>query len=31
MEPLGKGRIVAAIVTLLVFTLSFLPFPILIT
>lgn len=31
MEPLGKGRIVVAIVTLLVFALSFLPFPILIT
>jgi hypothetical protein len=31
MEPLGTGRIVIAIVTLLVYALSFWPFPISIT
>jgi membrane-associated protease RseP (regulator of RpoE activity) len=31
MEPLGTGRIVVAIVTLLVFAVSFWPFPIMIT
>jgi membrane-associated protease RseP (regulator of RpoE activity) len=31
MEPLGRGRIVVAIITLLVFALSFTPFPITIT
>lgn len=31
MEPLGRGRIVVAIITLVVFVLSFVPFPITIT
>src|SRR5688572_14534087 len=31
MEPLGTGRIVVAIITLIVFALSFVPFPIIIT
>jgi membrane-associated protease RseP (regulator of RpoE activity) len=31
MEPLGRGRIVMALITLIVFALSFLPFPITIT
>lgn len=31
MEPLGTGRIVVAVITLLVFALSFWPFPIMIT
>lgn len=31
MEPLGRGRIVVAIVTLVVFALSFVPFPITLT
>ncbi len=31
MEPLGKGRLVIAVITLLVFVLSFVPFPITIT
>ena len=31
MEPLGRGRIVVAIITLIVFALSFVPFPITIT
>lgn len=31
MEPLGRGRVVVAIVTLIVFALSFVPFPITIT
>jgi hypothetical protein len=31
MEPLGAGRMLVAVITLLVFALSFWPFPILIT
>ncbi len=31
MEPLGRGRVIVAIVTLIVFALSFVPFPITIT
>lgn len=31
MEPLGKGRVAVAVITLLVFALSFWPFPIMIT
>jgi len=31
MEPLGRGRIVVALITLIVFALSFVPFPITIT
>jgi hypothetical protein len=31
MEPLGRARIVVAAITLLVFALSFVPFPITIT
>jgi hypothetical protein len=31
MEPLGRGRVVVAITTLVVFALSFVPFPITIT
>jgi membrane-associated protease RseP (regulator of RpoE activity) len=31
MEPLGRGRVIVAIITLIVFTLSFVPFPITLT